>query len=246
MRAASPRWPVVAMVAALALQVARAGSFDAPEVTDAMRDEATEPGGVPMCPAQTCPPAFSSYPGDILRAWIGPETDTYVTMDLEVNGSSTTGSSSSLLWTWSLHWTLAGTAGTASATMLPTGVLQCGDLAAVCSVNASRDPSARDLEMLVLRSALGSPAAGAVMKDVWAEAHGRPQAKSDAPGGAADRAPDSGFGSDYVLTWSPPAPPTTNATAAVASSSTPPAKAAPMAAWVALGAVGLAAWRRRH
>jgi hypothetical protein len=206
MRAGLLRVALPALVALLALATRlQAGTYEDPEVKDARLDEATEPVSAPMCPAQQCPPSFTTFPGDIEEAWIGPETDDALQMNMQINGSAASGPSSTYVWTWTLHWSLAGSPGSASATMLSNGELRCGGLATACVVNASSEPSSRILQLLVPRTALGDPPAKAVLADLWVESHGRPQASPDAAAGATDRAPNSGYGSDYTMTGRAPA-----------------------------------------
>lgn len=208
--------PIVAWTAlaalALAAPPAHAGTPDAPEVRDTWKDEATEPGGVFLCTAGVCPPTFRTYPGDIEQAWVGPEDGAFLQLNLQVNGSAESGGSSSMEWTWTLHWSLDGIESAVSATMATTGTVSCGGLATSCAVNSTATGASRVFAFMVPKSALGDPPKGAMLTALWAESHGRPQASTSATAGAADRAPDGGYGADYAMLGPPAVAPPPNAT----------------------------------
>ncbi|HUR26020.1 MAG TPA: hypothetical protein VM327_08430 [Candidatus Thermoplasmatota archaeon] len=202
----------------------QAGSSDVPEVRDALKDEATEPGGVFLCNAGMCPPTFATYPGDIEQAWVGREDGSSLQLNLQVNGSAESGGSSSMEWTWTLHWTLEGVESTVAATMTTTGTVSCGGLAASCAVNSTANGASRVLAFTVPKASVGDPPQGAMMTALWAESHGRPQASTAAAAGAADRAPDTGYGADYAMLGPPvAAPPNTTASRSASPSTAGPA-----------------------
>lgn len=254
MLAARLRRPALAatVLLTLATPLAQAGSVDAPEIVDVRKDEATEPAGIPLCPGGICPPAFSSYPGDIEQAWVGPEDGTMIRLNVQINGS-TGASSSTLEWTWTLHWSLVGADAMVAVTVGAGGGLVCGGVAASCDVNSTGVPGSQVFEFRVLKSALGDPAGGSVMTNLWVESHGRPQSSTSTAAGASDRAPDTGFGSDYTMSGRPAAADanTISGSGSASASTSPAGSDAPKAAsglvstTLALALVGAGLLRRR-
>ena len=195
------RTPVVVALLALSMLVwpAHAGTQQDPEITDAAGDQqlagaAPDPGAV-----------FNR--GDVIRGWL---TDDGALVTFHVQASNSIGGGAAgvqtTLYQFFLHLSNGGTDFVAGARASSTGVTPTGVASAARAAGAV-------LSVDIPRETLGVTEGGTLSK-LWVEAEGRLYSQDLPRTVSYDRAPNSGFGRDYVV--APPAPPVPEGPAAVA------------------------------
>ncbi len=158
------------------------GTEEAPEITDAAGDQAVlgEVDGVDEV----------GFAGSDLRAgWITDETVTEIHLFMKTSGTFVDGTAGP--YSYEFRLTSGGTEYIAT--------LASGTSPAPGGIATSVAISGGTADFTVPKTNIGSPAAGAVLSGICMAAYGG--GPSQVPGGLLrDRAPDTGFGTDYILT----------------------------------------------
>ncbi len=167
-----------------------AGTASEPEVTDAGKD-VTGPGGAPACGGGQCAPPASF--ADLLTGWIALEGDNVVFRIDSANNANAYGPAdyvfhftiAGIEYAAGLHAEAANSAGglPGSGAVTPTGVAT--EAAWIDTV----------ITITVPLAAIGNPAGGAVITNTFLTS----LVNAAAQGPMTDRAPDSGFGADFVF-----------------------------------------------
>lgn len=247
---------VLGLVVALALPVL-AGTPEVPEVADAANDQKT-PGGAPTCPQGAAGAVTSNcfLNADLLAGWVDTETADQFLLHIQLSG---TGAAATLgtAYVWSFKLTRGAT--DYDATVRLNGLTSGGPVGpldgalTVSGVASSASIAEGVISIVVLKSAVGNPAAGDLLTKLFVTAEGLAFGQDASV--VSDRAPDGdAFGTDYTFvggglaagnqtadgnTTSP-----LNATAAQGNGTNPPAAnptAAPTAAPSAAPSTGAAA-----
>jgi hypothetical protein len=196
---AAVRTPILLLSALLLLSLVppgNAGSSTVPEISDGPDDQAV--GGV--VPIATQPPAGTTVGlnVDLLAGWVAETADSLL-LTVQVHGTGSPSTSSST--TWVFHFDAGGKTYDASAVQdLAEQASGKPGTGAVTPGGVATGAVAAGDHLIVLtvpKSAIGSPAAGAILSKLSIDATGKTAGQA---GTIKDRAPDSGAGADYVLT----------------------------------------------
>ncbi|HUR24390.1 MAG TPA: hypothetical protein VM327_00050 [Candidatus Thermoplasmatota archaeon] len=189
---------IFAALAMSLVQPVQAGTAAAPEVADPANDMAVF-GEVPVS-AQ--PPAGTTVglSVDLLFGWVEETTADAFQFTIQVQGTGSASTNSEQEWRF--HFTIAGTEYIASArsemaSQQGTGQLGSGAVnpgGVTSEVIAAGDGL---IIMKVPKSAVGNPAGGSVLTNLFAESESF--LLGTVPGWITDRAPNDGAGTDYTV-----------------------------------------------
>ncbi len=164
-----------------------AGSLEDPEITDAAGDHKVL--------SQGPDPQNTFLSADILAAWVAEETDTTFVLQLQaaqmIRGGSSNGQT-----TTQYTYSISGKVGEApflAAAQVVNNPPEVTPIADAVEASAADDI----LTLVVSKTTFEGIAPGTVMSELYAASN--VQMRGAGPNLATDRAPDSGFGRDYVF-----------------------------------------------
>ncbi|HEX2066089.1 MAG TPA: hypothetical protein VHI93_04680, partial [Candidatus Thermoplasmatota archaeon] len=175
---------------------ARGGTAAAPEVTDASNDQAV----ADTVPISMQPPALTTVGlnVDLQAGWVGETADT---LQLTIQVQGTGGPSASSATAYAFHFEAGGTTYQATAVMdladQGGGTPGTGSITPGGVATAAVAAGDHLIVLTVPKSAIGNPAAGASLDNLFITAEGR---TGGAQATVSDRAPDTGAGTPYLLT----------------------------------------------
>ena len=202
-------WALLASLALsfLAITPAQAGTYDDPEVTDA--NDAALLGLVPAClPPNPGGVTCSAAPGfvNIQLGYVAAETADSVTFKIDGPNNPNSYGPTEFRFYFTVDGTpyMAGIHMDQAATGAPPASVGTGELTPLgvaSSVRFTEDDPIQ-MELVVPRAAIGSPALGATMTELHIESDLR-VLLGEIPAVFSDRAPDEGFGRDYTFIAGP-------------------------------------------
>lgn len=194
---------MILLLAAAWPSMAQAGSQEDPEITDEDSDRRLG-GSIPIGELDGTPGALSSST-ELLAGWIQDETEESLTFVVHTQGGPATTNNVQGVVTlydhiYDFHFVIAEVEYVASMRVDQVDGISFGGVAS----SAEIDQDAHLAIMTVPRDMIGDPKAGDVVTNVWIQATSE-VANDGSPLKFTDRAPNDGFGRDYVLAAGPAA-----------------------------------------